>query len=347
MRPVMRDPFGLARVYHDQTGQHVASTIRAVLGKLGGVPRTLDREAVDAFLGGAPRTDRTMLAQVRQLSPGHELVRSHPAATSRPWQPHVERSDLRRRLHDAIDHALSDTPAPHAVALTADVASAIVLSLAREIDPSVGAIVLAPELPGMPDRDEILAVAAALGAEAIVAEVDARQLAAGVPTTISAFEAPIASLVDVLPWWLAGAAHRHGMRTVLTGDGAAQVFTRDASGTYLSRVSAAFASHKLVLRTPFLDADVVAHVLAAPPDPGQRELTNLGAELSIPVPAAPPPPPPASAFSVDELGELAPAERLEAIAAQLGRHLPSPLDASSLVRWSTLALFADAFDVTG
>lgn len=343
MRPVMRDPFGLARVYHDPSGQHVATSIRGVLRKLGGGPRTFDRDAVDAFLGGAPRTDRTMLAQVRQLPPGHELVRSTGAGTTRPWQPHVERSDLRRRLHDAIDHALSDTPAPHAVALTGDASSAIVLSLAREMDPTVGALVLAPELPGIPDRDEILTVAAALGAEAIVAEVDARQLAAGVPTTVSAFEAPIASLVDVLPWWLAGAAHRHGMRTVLTGDGADQVFTRDASGTHLPRVSAAFASHKLVLRTPFLDADVVAHVLASPPDDERRELQNLGGALSIPVPAAPPP---ASAFSVDELGELAPADRLDALSAQLGRALPSPLDGPDLVRWSTLAMLADVFGVT-
>ncbi len=345
MRPVMRDPFGLARVYHDVSGQHVATTIRGVLAKLGDVPRTFDREAVDAFLGGAPRSDRTMLAQVRQLPAGHELVRaSDGPATTRPWQPHVERSDLRRRLHDAIDHALADTPAPHVVALTGDLASAIVLAIAREVDPSIGALVLAPELPGMPDRDDVIAVATALGLEAIVAEVDARQLAAGVPTTIGAFEAPIASLSDVLPWWLAGAAHRHGMRTVLTADGAAQLYARDASATYLPRVSAAFSSHKLVLRTPFLDADVVAHVLAAAPDRELGELQTLGTALAVPSVVAAPP---ASAFSVDELGELAPAERLDALAAQLGRSLPSPLDGADHVRWSTLALFADAFGVRG
>lgn len=343
VRAVMRDPFGLARIYYDASGQHVATTIRAVLAKLGDGPRTFDRDAVAAFLDGIPRTDLTMLAQVRQLPAGHELVRSSPP-TTRPWQPHVERTDLRRRLHDAIDHALSDTPAPHVVALTGDIASAIVLALAREVDPSIGALVLAPELPGLPDRDEIVAIATSLGAEAIVAEVDSRQIAAGVPTTISAFEAPVSTLTDVLPWWVAGAAHRHGIRTVLTGDGAAQLFARDASATHLPRVSAAFASTKLVLRTPFLDADVVAHVLADAADPQLRELHALGTALSL---SPAPSPMSSSELTAADIGDLVVPERLDALAAQLGRALPSPLDGTDFVRWSTLALFADVFSVTG
>jgi hypothetical protein len=343
----MRDPFGLSRLYYDVRGQHVAPTLGGLLAKLGDVTPTFDREAVDTHLTGPHLPGRTMLAEVRQLPPGHQLVRTGPGAPrTAPWQPHVERGDLRRRLRAAIELALRETPAPHVVALSGGLDSAVVLALAREVDPAIGALVLAPLLRDYSEREAALATAKALGVEAIVTEISEDDFVASVPAAIAAFESPLYNLHPVSKWWLAGAARRFGFATVLTGDGADQVFTRDASADYLPLASAAFTATGVKLRAPFVDADVVAHLLAMTPDPTKQELRVLGATLPIPRDLV-------TARKVSrlapplDLGTIVSPERLSRLAAQLGRPLPPLSTDADRVRWSTLALFGDAFGVSG
>jgi asparagine synthetase B (glutamine-hydrolysing) len=322
-----RDPFGFTRLYY--TAERHGGTIRALLG----TDRALDPVAIAAHLAGAVDASRTCFAAVRSVPPSCELV----DGTVRPWSPRTAPGDLGIALRAAIARIVATAPRPLTVALSGGLDSAVVLALVKALDPTVTALVLAPRMADYSEVDAALETARLAQVHADVIEVTAEEFRGAVPAAIAAFEAPLYNLHPVSKWLLAAHARARGIATVISGDGADQVFTRDVSADYLPLTSAAFAAAGVALHAPFLDDEVIARVLAMPPDREKRALRELGAGLPIPEPLvrdrkisrlAPP------------LSLELPARRLRELAALVGREVPAVPDA----RWETLALLVDAFE---
>lgn len=301
-----RDRFGLQRCYYTATAE--ASTIRELLG----TDRSLDRAAVDAFLGGAYLPDRTMFAAVRQ----------QPASGVRNETSTVSFAE---QLEGAVRRAVESAPRPLAVALSGGLDSAVVLALALRVDPTVKALILDPNVPGYGELDAALRTAEELHAEVVELSLDEDAFASAVRPAIAAFEMPLYNLHPVSKWWLARGAADEGF-AVLSGDGADQVFRHDTSADYLPLVGAAFDALGVPLFTPFLD------IFGVSSDPTKRLLRDVAATLPI----------------RDELvvgpkiSKLAPSLPFDAPVARLADLLGRTPDHAE--RWGTLALLVDHFE---
>jgi asparagine synthetase B (glutamine-hydrolysing) len=343
---MIRDPFGLHRLYYDLEGRATAPTIRRLFAALPDLPRTLDPLTATAHLGGRalPR-DRSPFAAIRAVEPGHALVRDPQGWRTIPAEP----VPAAGHLGALLSAALRPLPAAGqaAVALSGGLDSAIVLALVHAIDPAVPALVLEAQLDRYGELDEARATADQIGAPMIVAHVDAADFRAALPDAIAAMEAPLYNLHPVSKLLFARAARRCGFTTVFTGDGADQLLSRDRSADYLPLVSAAFASAGVELRAPFLDPRVVAHFLGAPPDPEKQALRQLAAALPIrealvrgrKVSRLTPP---------IDLHDVVEECALRRLASATGLQPPTQRDdrdPACQTRWITLALLCRAFSV--
>jgi len=310
-----RAAFGIDRIY--RRGGRTASTIRALVDQ----SAALDYDAIDAHLTALLPAGRTCFAGVVPVT--------RPSGIALP-------GDFMQLVRDAITAA-----GPATVALSGGLDSAVVLAIAREGRPGVRALVLDPQLPGYSEREEALATARAFGVEVEVVPVTAADILAALPSAIDAFETPLYNLHPVSKWLLARAARERGIATLLSGDGADNVFTRDGSNDYLPLVGAAFDAHGVTLRSPFLDPGVIAHVLSLPPDPGKQALRHMAARVGVPATLVNEPKVSRLAPPIP-LDTVVPLPRLAALAASIGRQLPAMDDDRARVRWSTLALLIDA-----
>lgn len=321
-----RDLFGFERLY--RSGDGYARTIRELLGS----DRTLDPIAIDAHLAGVPAPDRTCFASVAAVPPSYGRV-----------EPRVAAGNLAALLRQAVARILRDAPRPITVALSGGLDSAIVLALVRESSPGVVPLVLDPQLPGYSEVDQAVATARHAGVDARVVPVTDDDFRGAVRAAIAAFETPLYNLHPVSKYLCAREARSAGFSTVISGDGIDQVFNRDASADYLPLTSAAFDAHGIALRTPFLDDDVVGHVLALPPDPHKRALREVGATLGVSETLVHGPKVSRLAPPLD-LEPVVPRAKLAALAALIGRPMPRFSDDRDYVRWTTLALLVDAFE---
>ena len=161
---MIRDPLGFQRLFHDRDGRAHAPTIRALFAARPELPRTLDREAVDAHLSGRFPPARTLFAAVAAVPPGHALEPTSHGWRTRPRPVTPRLGDWQELLAQAISATLATAPAGRAaVALSGGLDSALVLALARAVDPTIGAFVLAPALDGYGELDAALASARLLG----------------------------------------------------------------------------------------------------------------------------------------------------------------------------------------
>ena len=321
-----RDLFGFERLY--RSGDRYGRTIRELLG----ADRSLDPIAIDAHFAGMPAPDRTCFAAVRAVPPSYGRT-----------PPRLHAGDLAVLLRQAVARILRDAPRPIGVALSGGLDSAIVLALVRELEPDIEPIVLDPQLPGYSEVEQASDSARQAGGNVRVLIVTEDDIRAAVPAAIAAFETPLYNLHPISKYLLAREARTHGFATVISGDGIDQVFTRDVSADYLPLTSAAFADNGVLLRTPFLEDDVLAHVLSLPPDSEKRALREVAATLRVPQALvhgrkisrlAPP----------IDLTPLVPRTKLTALAAVLGRERPALDNDRDYVRWTTLALLLDAFE---
>jgi asparagine synthase (glutamine-hydrolysing) len=340
---MIRDPLGFTRCYYDLAGRAHAPTVRELFDAIPDLPRALDTVTVAAHLSGRTTPDRSFFREIRAVPPGHQLERSPQGFTTRPCDVRARLGDLPELMRTSIARSIGSAPGPVAVALSGGLDSALVLALAHEIDPSIPGLVLAPQLEGYSELDAATRTAHRVGAQVHVVQVTADDFTDALPAAIEAMEVPLYNLHPVGKLLLARAARRAGFVTLLSGDGADHVLTRDRSADYLPLVGAAFASVGVELCSPFLDDAVMAHLLAGPIDPNKVELRALGATLPIPSELirekkvgrlAPP----------IDLGRVVPRGKLERLAAMLQSELPSFRDDRDAVRWATLALLVDAFE---
>jgi asparagine synthase (glutamine-hydrolysing) len=342
MIDAVRDPFGFHRVFYDVAGRAHALTIRALLDALPDLPRTLDLAAIAGHLDGAPAPDRTLFEAVRAVPPGHalRLEGDHPSVTAHPPQPQA--GDFPALLRASIAETLA-SGRRCAVALSGGLDSAVVLALVRALGgTTVPAYVLAARLDDYCELAPAQRTAERLGAEVVVVEATAADLAGALPETIRHVEVPLYNPHPVAKLLLARALARDGIEVVLSGDAADHVMGRDSSADYLPLVHALFHAAGVELRSPFLDPRVVAHLLAVPPDPDKQALRDLAATLPVA----------AELVAGRKVSRLAPpldlsglvsGGALATLARLLGRELPPLGDDRQRVLWTTTALLLDAF----
>ena len=200
------------------------------------------------------------------------LVKSHTPAASL--------ESLRRLVSDAVDKRIPSDGEPLGLFLSGGLDSSIVAALASARRPDLVAYSLSE--PDSPDHRFARLVADALGLQdvRIIAPPTPADLAALIDRVVYATESFNPSIISngLCTYLLARAAHEDGIKVVLTGEGADELFCgyhRFAAGdawrrtrerliddmhfTELRRLDACSMAHAVEARCPFLDRAVRAY----------------------------------------------------------------------------------------
>src|SRR5262249_38327728 len=135
--------------------------------------------------------------------------------------------------------------------------------------------VLDPQLPGYSEVERARPTADALGVSVIVVPATERDFVSALPECVCHAETPFYNLHPVSKYLLARRLRADGIRVVVTGDGADQVFAGISGLDYLPLVGALFEAQDVEVRSPFLADDVIAFARQFPPDPNKSVLRTL------------------------------------------------------------------------
>jgi asparagine synthase (glutamine-hydrolysing) len=289
-----RDRFGIKPVVWTQDGGRLvfASEARALAAA---VPLEVDpTQALFGFLSLADRSGRrTVFSDVRQVPPGHLLVAEPGGRVDvRPWFELADLVDpdlfgelgeqtypelalrLDRLLDGAVEHMLMGD-APTGTFVSGGVDSALLAALVGDRSP--GHVLLAADVVGPRSEAAAAAVVADTVGRPLVTTpfVPEDVLAEWAPATV-AYEAPLVTHMNSLPYAaLARLARGHGVKSVLTGEGADELFYGYAE--------TAFEPIRRLLRSPVLAFQRVygtvpglaKRVLPELSDPRERDLADI------------------------------------------------------------------------
>ena len=241
---VARDRVGIRPVFYAWDGQRLAIASEAkALFALPGVPRALDDAAVaDVFAFWAPLPPRSSFRGVFQLPPGHRMVVSldQPALQPRieaywDWQfpeagQHSSASlgesaeELRSLMIDAVRLQLqSDVPV--GAYLSGGLDSSIITTLVhRYSDTPLRSFSLAFDSVEFDERSHQQALNAALGTPNTTLQMSGAGIAAHFAKAVWHAEMPLLRSAPAPMLALASTVRESGVRVVLTGEGADEVF---------------------------------------------------------------------------------------------------------------------------
>jgi asparagine synthase (glutamine-hydrolysing) len=289
-----RDRVGVKPLYYLDDGRRVifGSEIKAILA-VDGVSREIDREAVaDYFALRYVPGPKTIFAAIRKLPPGCWMtveagktpvirrywdVRFEPEEDTREavW---IER--LRERLDEAVRLRLvSDVPLGAFLSGGVD-SSAVVATMAREVERGVTTCSIGFEEPGFDERAAARLMANAYGCEHHERIVD-RDAASAIDALVWHYDEPFADASAIPTYYLSKLA-RERVTVALSGDGGDENFAG-----YVRRYATERTRARLRSAVPSsLRADVfgVAGRLYPEPDGlprrlrAKRTLTNLARE---------------------------------------------------------------------
>lgn len=297
----------------------------------------LDPDGVAFAWGQGGDWERTCFEGVRRVPPGCALQGPTPlrAVAAPPDEPVPT-------LLDALLLATRSALRSGAVlALSGGFDSALILALARELGlPLPPILSLRSPWPEYDERARVVETAGSFGLEPRFVEVSARDVLEAVDGAVFAAETCLFNLHPVGRWLLALAARRLGYHTLITGDGADQLFAGKCGESYLPIVGALVEAAGLTLAAPFCHPAVVSHGRRAR-DPAKTALREIGRSLS---PGAPwvDRPKTAKLMPTFELSSLFDRSWAERTSARLGLPL-SPADDRDQTRWATLASLDRAF----
>jgi asparagine synthetase B (glutamine-hydrolysing) len=271
-----RDHHGLTRWFYHEASHHQAPTLRRLFAHPE-VPCRLDGEGAKGHVGLGPcDAETTCFSGVAAVRPGHALLRVDGRWVQEPIPLPAAGGDLLDILAAVLDEALR---AGTALALGGGLDSALLLAVIRRVlGRSVPVFSLDPRIPDYSEREAIVRTARALDVEPVLLQAEESDFVAALPDCVYIAEVPLYNLHPVSKWLFARRVMERGIRRVITGDGADQVFAGVPGWDYLPIVGALFGGAGIDLCCPFLHPRVSAWG-ATRADPSKSALRGLGRRL--------------------------------------------------------------------
>jgi asparagine synthase (glutamine-hydrolysing) len=241
-----RDRFGIKPLYHGRIGEALffASEIKALLAIPGFNPEP-DEQTLREFLstGIVDSTERTFFAGVRRVLPAHnleiDLDRPQETRGSRYWSypPQNGRistkdaaEQLRALLADSVRlHARSDVPV--GTCLSGGLDSSSIVCLAEELRAAGqiprythSAFGYVPEEEEYSERRHMEAVMEKTGARMFLVDTGREEFVERLLSIVRQQDEPFGSTSIAAQWFVFEAARREGMKVMLDGQGADEVF---------------------------------------------------------------------------------------------------------------------------
>jgi asparagine synthetase B (glutamine-hydrolysing) len=331
-----RDHHGLDRWFYHEASHHQAPTLRRLFAERE-VPCRLDAAGARGHVGLGPcDAETTCFSGIRAVRPGHALCRVAGLWVQEPTPLPAASGDLLDLLAPVLDEALQPGTA---LALGGGLDSALLLAVIRRVlGRSIPVFSLCPRVRGYSELEAVLSTARALGAEPVLLEVEEGDFVAALPDCVYFAEVPLYNLHPVSKWLLARRLKEEGIRRVITGDGADQVFAGVPGWDYLPIVGALFDGAGIDLICPFLYPRVSAWG-ATRADPSKSALREP-ARLLLPAAVADAPKVAQLAPEMDLSGVGEP-RHLDLASRVLG--LPTCREGKRDVRVVTLALLLGHF----
>ena len=236
-----RDRLGVRPLFYTvYRGQLLfASELKALLA--GGIPRELDPQALaQIFTTWSPLPGRTILAGVNELRPGHLLFATAGTpdlSTTQYWHlTFPNRAELERQSTEAYVEEIRTTlteatrirlraDVPVGAYLSGGLDSTLISSLAQaQLPHQLHTFSVAFHDPDFDERGYQYEVAKTLGTLHHVIECDADSLRAALPDVLWHTEVPLLRLTPVPMYLLSQLVHAHGLKVMLSGEGADEFF---------------------------------------------------------------------------------------------------------------------------
>jgi asparagine synthetase B (glutamine-hydrolysing) len=333
---IRRDPHGLSRWFYHEASDQQAPTLRQLFANPL-VPCRLDDAGVRMHLGLKPLdATATCFAGVAAVRPGCALLRRNGGWIQEPLPLPAADGALLELLAGALDEALAPGTA---LALGGGLDATLLLAVIRcVLGKSVPVFSLCPRIPGYSERAAIISTARGFAVEPELLEVAEYDFVAALPDCVRFAEVPLYNLHPVSKLLFARRLQEWGIRQVITGDGADQVFAGVPGWDYLPIVGALFDGAGVRLCCPFLHPRVSAWGRTRA-DPAKTALRELARGLL-----------PASVAEAPKVPQLAPEMDLSGVAQPRYLEIASrtledvdPATGKPGVRVVTLALLVQHF----
>lgn len=318
-----RSPLGVLPHYVHAGGTAHAPTLRGVLREPG-VPARWDAKGVRQYLQRRPDGMRTCFADIHFVPP----MGTASLGTA---------GDVRGALEHAVDELAADTRRA-AIALSGGLDSALVVAMLRtRRRDDIPVYTLASHLPGYCELETTRETARQLGVKNLrVIETSGEAMAAAFGDAITAAECPLFNLHPVSRWVLAQRLRAEGCEVLITGDGADQVFAGSDPRNYLPIIGALTRAAGLELRSPFLQAEVIA---SAPPATADKAALRAVAADFLAAPTAQQPKRPTYAPALDVSAHWN-AAAIASLANELSETPAQPGAGPDSVLWTALGILA-------
>ncbi|MGG5817691.1 asparagine synthase (glutamine-hydrolyzing) [Falsiroseomonas sp. HW251] len=236
-----RDRVGVRPLYYALRGGRLgfASEIKALLAMPGPAPE-MDPVALDQILSlWFPLPPRTAFRDIQELPPGHMLLATTEGTTLRRWwrldYPRLGEEPAavpEKRIVEELSALLDDAvrirlraDVPVGAYVSGGIDSAIIATLARDAVPGrLETFSLTFDEAEFDESAEQEAMVRVLGTDHHSLRCTAQDIAAMLPEVIRHAERPLLRASPAPMMGLAGLVRRNGMKVVLTGEGADEVF---------------------------------------------------------------------------------------------------------------------------
>ncbi len=230
-----RDRLGVRPLYYTQNEGRLlfASEVKALFTQPG-VPRQIDPTALaEAFSLWSIQAPRTIFNGIHQLPPGHWFVLEAGGSTQqRYWDlPHGSHAASEAEQLDQLDALLNDAvrlrlqaDVPVGAYLSGGLDSSLITAIARRHAPHLETFSIAFDDPAYDERAEQTEVAGWLGTRHHVVEATFASIAEVLADVVASTETPLLRTAPAPMWLLAREVHAHGLKVVLSGEGADELF---------------------------------------------------------------------------------------------------------------------------
>lgn len=233
---LVRDRFGVRPLFYaERAGELLFASEAKALFASGEIAAEPDPDGLDeVFTFWAARAPRTPFRGVRQLPPGH-VARWHRGDLSlAPWyrlaygETRVEAADAIAQLDELMRSSIAfrmRADVPVGGYLSGGLDSAITCALGAAASPlQLRTFSVSFDDPQVDESTWQRTVAEAIDSAHHVAHIGAREIAGAFPAVVRHCETPLVRTAPAPMYLLAALSRQHGVKVVLTGEGADELF---------------------------------------------------------------------------------------------------------------------------